>query len=310
MKAPLVSIITPCYNGEKHLKLFFDSIIKQSYRPLELIFVDDGSTDSTSEIVESYKSKMIDSHITFKPFYQDNIGQAGAVNNGLKQVKGDYLIWPDSDDFLYPQSVEKRVRFLEQHKEFGFVMSDGHVYDSSDLLQVKGLVKMMEKYKEYIYEELINGNAVSSLAYMIRTSAFDKINPDREICISEQGQNIQMLLPISFHFKCGYIKEPLYGRVRWKDSHYHTVIKGGIEALINRNLQVDDIFIWALKQAGEIAAPYLPIIEYRKIKKAYILSKQLDDKEKRMIYRKNFISVMRLLANQWLKGLFTWVRYR
>ena len=88
-------------------------------------------------------------------------------------------------------------------------MSDGHVYDSSDLLQVKGLVKMMEKYKEYIYEELINGNAVSSLAYMIRTSAFDKINPDREICISEQGQNIQMLLPISFHLKCGYIKEPL-----------------------------------------------------------------------------------------------------
>ena len=74
MKQPLVSIITPCYNGEPYLDQYFDSILKQTYQHLELIFVDDGSTDRTSEIAENYREKLEDRGIRYILLKQENRG--------------------------------------------------------------------------------------------------------------------------------------------------------------------------------------------------------------------------------------------
>ena len=124
---PLVSIITPCFNGEKYLDRFFRSVLNQTYENLELIFINDGSSDKTEEKVLNYKDELKNRNICFTYLYQDNAGQAAALNKGLKVFKGDYLVWPDSDDELVPDSIEKRVDFLEKHPELGIMRSNGIV---------------------------------------------------------------------------------------------------------------------------------------------------------------------------------------
>ena len=80
-----VSIITPCFNGEKFISRYFDSILEQTYKNIEVIFINDGSTDTTEKIVEQYISTFNKHGIEFIYIYQENKGQAAALNNGLKK---------------------------------------------------------------------------------------------------------------------------------------------------------------------------------------------------------------------------------
>ena len=85
---PLVSVITPCYNGEAYLDRYFNSILNQTYRPLELIFVNDGSTDRTAEIAERYAPVLKESDISFIYLHQENAGQAAAQKQRRQQDDG------------------------------------------------------------------------------------------------------------------------------------------------------------------------------------------------------------------------------
>ena len=108
----LISIVTPCYNGEKYVKRYFDSLLRQTYKNFEIIFINDGSKDKTEEIALAYKKIFEKQNIKFIYIFQDNAGQAAAVNNGLKYVNGDYLAWPDSDDFYEENALETLLEFL------------------------------------------------------------------------------------------------------------------------------------------------------------------------------------------------------
>ena len=129
----LVSIIVPCYNGEKYISRFLDSIINQTYKKIELIIIDDGSTDNTHIIIEGYREKLKNEGMNLKYIYQTNQGQAEALNKGLEIVMGEYLTWLDSDDILTKDSIEKKVNFLKKNFEYGFVVSSMAVYDENDL---------------------------------------------------------------------------------------------------------------------------------------------------------------------------------
>ena len=83
MDKPLVSIITPCYNGETFLHRYFESILAQTYPNLELIFVNDGSTDKTEEIAMSYQKKLCEKGIRYIYLEQENAGQAAALNKEI-----------------------------------------------------------------------------------------------------------------------------------------------------------------------------------------------------------------------------------
>ena len=100
---PLVSIIVPIYNTEKYLPACLDSIIAQTYQNLEIILVDDGSTDHSGQIADNYAKK--DSRI--KVTHQKNQGQSAARNLGLTMVKGEFISLLDSDDEIKPTFIEK-----------------------------------------------------------------------------------------------------------------------------------------------------------------------------------------------------------
>ena len=221
MEEGLVSIITPCFNGERYVEEFFNSILNQTYPKIEVIFVNDGSTDGTEKIAKKYEKKFEEKGYNYTYIYQSNAGQAAALNKGLKIFKGEFLTWPDADDILYRDSIEKRVEFLKENIEYDLVRNEVNVVDFDTGNKMWEFKLNKDNRKDNIFEDLIFGKNVfyAPVSYMVRTKKFLEINPKREIFETRYGQNWQMLLPISYKSKCGYIDRILCDyRVR-KDSH-------------------------------------------------------------------------------------------
>jgi glycosyltransferase involved in cell wall biosynthesis len=114
--SPLVSIIMPVYNGEKHLKDAIASILSQSYTNLEFIIIDDASSDASSKIIQAMKDRRIRSVRNRK-----NLGVARSLNRGLELAKGKYIARMDADDLSFPTRIEKQVQFLESNTDHGMV---------------------------------------------------------------------------------------------------------------------------------------------------------------------------------------------
>lgn len=224
---PLVSIITPCFNGEKYLDRYFNSLLHQDYDECQLIFMDDGSSDNTRLIVEEYIGLLENKGFSVEYHYNDNHGQAFAVGEGIKYIKGKYYIWPDADDILTYNSISKRVEFLEKHNDYAVVRSECKVVYEDDLQTEveRSAQKNGNRFVENLYHNCLTMTAFyfQPGCYMVRTEALLKINPNRYIYKSRAGQNIQMLLPILYYSKCGYIDEPLYVYVRSKSSHSNSL---------------------------------------------------------------------------------------
>lgn len=216
---PLVSIITPCYNGEKYLDRYFVSILNQTYENLELIFINDGSTDKTEDIALSYKDEFEKRKISFIYIFQNNAGQAAALNNGLKIFNGDYLVWPDSDDEMTSESIKKRVAFLEKHPELGIMRSNGTIVND-ETGESKRIDNKSHSEIEDLYEDIMLLRTYGNPGpYMIRRSLLRDCYPDFNIFVSRTGQNWQIYVPAFSRSLCGYLDENLFIIHEHSDSH-------------------------------------------------------------------------------------------
>ena len=219
MEKGLVSIITPCYNGEKFIDRYFKAILAQTYSKLEVIFVNDGSTDKTDTIVKSYLPLLEEKGIRTRYIIQSNQGQAVALNRGLEIFEGEFLTWPDSDDILTEDSIEKKVNFLQTHLEYGMVRSNG-IYYNMETNEKKRISSSADNNDEHIFEKLLLMKTYGCCGcYMMRADLFYDIYPDKKIFESRCGQNWQMLVPAASRSKCGYIDEDLYIVYEHSDSH-------------------------------------------------------------------------------------------
>lgn len=108
----LISIITPVYNVEKFIVETVESVLKQTYSNWELLLVDDGSTDKSTEICKQYALK----YKRIKYFYKQNGGQASARNLGIKEAKGEYITFLDSDDLYFEDKLENHFLNLQNHE--------------------------------------------------------------------------------------------------------------------------------------------------------------------------------------------------
>ena len=221
MNKGLVSIIVPCYNVERVVDKCIESILNQTYKKIEAIFVNDGSTDNTEKVILSYENSFNEKNMIFKYIYQENKGLGGAINKGLKYFTGEYLAWFDSDDTLVSESIEKKVEFLKEYTQYGCVTSDAYIYDENDLLHpINRISDIYENnFKENQFEDMLLGKSIfCSGCHMIRSSAFLDVNPEREIFEARRGQNWQLLLPVYYKYKRGFIEEPLYNYIVYKNS--------------------------------------------------------------------------------------------
>lgn len=212
MEKGLVSIISPCYNREKILWRFLDSVLDQTYKKIQLILIDDGSTDGTLSVIKEYISKFEKAGIRYEYYTKPNGGVSSSINEGLKYVKGEFLCWPDSDDWYEPESIEKRVEFLNDHPEFGIVSSDASAIlsDGKTVLKESAAGNTLAKFESKQFELLLEGKSlICCICHMVRTEAFFLTHPGKRIFDSRYGQNIQMLLPVYYSYDRGYIDEIL-----------------------------------------------------------------------------------------------------
>lgn len=143
---PKVSVIIPTYNCAKYLLIAVNSVLNQTFHDFEIIIVDDGSTDNTKEILKNY-IKEYQNKIRY--FYQENNGPGAARNKGIKEAKGEYVAFLDSDDKLVENSLLLRKNFLDSYPEIGLVFTDYFVITVKDgpissLLEKKYFLKFFE----------------------------------------------------------------------------------------------------------------------------------------------------------------------
>lgn len=205
----LVSIIIPCFNGEDFIDRSIRSVYEQvcSFQ-IELIVVNDGSSDQSEEKIRAWIPLFSHKKYILKYIYQANQGPGGAVNTGLKHVTGKYLSLLDADDEFLPGSLEKRIVYLEKNSDCVGVQSNGWQDKNGQRQLFDADRKDQEKLN--LFDGLIGGKATNwAGSYMIRTRELFEFYPDREIYPSRAGQNMQLLLPVAYKRKFGYINEPL-----------------------------------------------------------------------------------------------------
>lgn len=213
-----VSILIPCYNAQQHIGNAIRSVYEQDYPGIELIVVNDGSTDGSEEIILGWKTRFEAKKYALKYYRQENQGQAVATSLGLKHVTGAYLSLLDADDYFLPDSVRKRVEFLETNPDYVGVRTNGW--------QMKGEERQLfvssEKEKtqtDYFCGLLFDGFVNWAGSYMVRTDALFAFYPDCNIYPSRYGQNMQIILPVAYKRKFGFIDEPLMAYVIHENSH-------------------------------------------------------------------------------------------
>jgi glycosyltransferase involved in cell wall biosynthesis len=125
--APLVSVILPAYNAEKFLVDSLESILDQTYKNIEIIVINDASTDKTAQIIASYKKKYSRKIKVITLTSNLNGGGDRCANLGIQKAKGTYIARMDADDIAHPTRIEKQVAFLEENSKVVLVGSNAWV---------------------------------------------------------------------------------------------------------------------------------------------------------------------------------------
>lgn len=178
---PLVSIIIPGYNRAEYIAETIESVLAQTYRNIEIIVVDDGSTDNTREIVAEYLPKV-------QYIWQENSERGASRNHGLRLAKGEFISFLDSDDLWLPNKIEEDLEFLENSSAVGVIYTDICLVDAKGnylkLIKRKG-------FRGKVTEKLLEDNFVSIGAHLSRTQLIREIGgflEERQLSGSEDWE--------------------------------------------------------------------------------------------------------------------------
>lgn len=173
---PLVSIIIPAYNAEKYILLTIRSVLEQNYRPLEILLIDDGSTDSTAALVEREVPQV-------RIIRQANAGVAAARNTGLRLATGELICFVDADDGWFPGKLLAQVNYLLQQPNVGMVYhgwlvwkpdAEGHYVEPQQPVHPHAHQIDVER-SGWIYHKLLLDCIVHTSTVMMRNHVFKNV---------------------------------------------------------------------------------------------------------------------------------------
>ena len=200
MKNPKVTVLMSVYNGEKYLQEAIDSILRQTFKDFEFLIINDGSTDKTGEILESYNNpriKIINN--------EKNIGLTKSLNKGLRLARGEYIARQDADDISMPERLEKEVEFLEMHQDYAVVGTFAKIInENSEILYF--LERPVEDLK--IREIFKKDNCIIHGSSMIRRACLSDTGFYNELII--RSQDYELWLRLSKKYRLANIPKYLY----------------------------------------------------------------------------------------------------
>lgn len=165
---PKVSIIIPVYNGENYMKEAIDSALNQTYKNIEIIVVNDGSTDQTEKICFLYGDKI-------RYFKKDNGGQSSALNYGIQQMKSDYFSWLSHDDVYLPVKIQTQIDYLENSADKDIIL-----FSDFESINKNSEVIEQHRYPQSMlanirYQFLAAKPVIHGCSALIPKSCFDKV---------------------------------------------------------------------------------------------------------------------------------------
>jgi len=181
------------YNGEKYLRQAIDSILNQTFKDFEFLIINDGSTDRTAEILQSYQDSRIKVINNEK-----NIGLTKSLNKGLKLAKGEYIARMDADDVSLPTRLEKQICFLDENKEVGSLGAAWYIIDENS--REMGISKSANN--KHAVHFMCHGTA------LIRKNCLEEVGLYREVF--ERAQDYDLWLRIADEFEVANLSQPLY----------------------------------------------------------------------------------------------------
>lgn len=164
----MVSIIIPAFNSEKYIRESVDSALGQIYKNIEVIVVDDGSTDNTKKVLEPY---IVRNKIRY--IYQKNNGLSAARNLGIKAAKGEFIAFLDADDIFLPEKVRKQIEYLENNPKCDMnYCGIYHFYENKP----QNFFKLNYKYfsGNEVFKELLWKNFINPLSVVFKRETIEK----------------------------------------------------------------------------------------------------------------------------------------
>lgn len=200
-----VTVLTAAYNAELFLDRYWSGISAQSYLPLQIIFVDDGSTDDTSRRFEDLAASSDLNGIEVIHLRQENQGPPAAMNLGLKHATGHVVIPLDADDTLLPGAVETFVSAFERDQDVSLVYTDHRVvYKASTLVEDRSPRQVVSKYDSLFFSILAEGMCVPAGSYCYRRDCIALL-PNGRFTKEYQAQNLEILLHTAATRKTCYV---------------------------------------------------------------------------------------------------------
>ncbi len=194
---PKVSVIIPTYNSGHFLVEAINSVLDQTYKDIEVVVVDDGSTDNTREVLKSFGDRI-------KCIFQENQGAYAARNRGLKEAGGEFIGVIDHDDMWLPEKLEKQMKLFEKDPELGFVCSATHTINENG--EITGCWRR-PKHCQDTFDCLFETNFAFNLTGVIRRQCMDAVG-GWDSSLKFAG-DYDLWLRLAKRFRFQYLDEPL-----------------------------------------------------------------------------------------------------
>ncbi|MBX6378897.1 MAG: glycosyltransferase, partial [Clostridia bacterium] len=192
--------VIPVYNHEAFVAEAIESALHQTYRDLEVIVVDDGSTDGTPAKVAAFAGRI-------RSFRKPNGGTASALNLGIREARGEFIAWLSSDDVFLPEKIAAQVALLDAHPEVGLCYTDFYVVDATGRITGEQKCASLPSREAWTRALLQFGCLINGSTTLIRRSCFDAVGLfDEELL---QSHDYDLWVRLSVHTLFGHVPRPL-----------------------------------------------------------------------------------------------------
>lgn len=196
---PLVSVVTASYNMGKYVGLAVESVLAQNYPAIEVIVIDDGSTDDTPEVLSKYRE---DSRV--KLIRQENAGQTVAKNRGVQVAQGEYIAFCDADNLWLPNKLSRQIKFFNDQNDIAVVYGDISLIDADGNPLPTTQAK---RYSGKITGRLLVDNFVTFNTALVSRRVLEDVGGFDESL--RMGIDYDLWLRISVNHRFHYLAEPL-----------------------------------------------------------------------------------------------------